>query len=205
MLETPTARVSADAVVAAVPAFVLSRMLDGLTPLPTPVERSPWVVANLTLDRLPAESGAPLAWDNVMLDSPSLGYVVATHQSLRMPTGRSVWTWYRAMHDRSVGEARRMLRDRPWSEWRDEILADLRRAHPDIDACVSRIDVLRYAHAMPRPVPGFLAASAELRAWRPGDRFAFAHSDASGLSLFEEALEQGVSAADRIADELSPS
>ena len=34
------------------------------------------------------------------------------------------------------------------------ILNDLARAHPDIRECVSRIDVMRFGHAMARPVPG---------------------------------------------------
>jgi protoporphyrinogen oxidase len=202
VVETPDTKYVADAVVSAIPSFVLSRVLDGVAAPPAPVERSPWLVANLTLHRAPDELTYPLAWDNVMVDSPSLGYVAAKHQSLSMPDGRNVWTWYRALHDQPVVEARRSLRDRSWSSWRDEILSDLRRAHPDIDSCVSRIDIQRYAHAMPRPVPGFLAASAALRAWTPGERFAFAHSDASGLSLFEESLERGVAAADAIAGAL---
>ena len=199
IVETPEERYLADAVVAAIPSFVLSRVLDGVVPPPAPVERSPWLVANLTLDRAPEESSYPLAWDNVMLDSPSLGYVAAKHQSVQMPDGKNVWTWYRAFQDLPVAAARRRLREQPWTGWRDEILADLRRAHPDIDACVTRIDIQRYAHAMPRPVPGFLGASAALRAWSPGERFAFAHSDASGLSLCEESLERGVAAADAMS------
>src|SRR5207245_5471823 len=42
-----------------------------------------WMVANLRLRDRPAARGFPLAWDNVLYDSPSLGYVVATHQSGR--------------------------------------------------------------------------------------------------------------------------
>ena len=34
------------------------------------------------------------AWDNVLHDSPGLGYVVATHQQMRMRTGATVFTYY---------------------------------------------------------------------------------------------------------------
>jgi predicted metalloendopeptidase len=51
--------------------------------------------ANLTLDRLPA--GAETSWDNVTYNSPALGYVVATHQSLASHRDRSVWTYYWAL------------------------------------------------------------------------------------------------------------
>ena len=59
---------------------------------PVTTQYSPWVTANLTLDRMPRERGLDLAWDNVIYDSQSLGYVVATHMSLRResidPSGR---------------------------------------------------------------------------------------------------------------------
>ena len=63
-------------------------------------DHSPWVVANLTLRGRPAERGFPLAWDNVIQDSQSLGYVVATHQAGR-DHGQTVWTWYLPLTDAS--------------------------------------------------------------------------------------------------------
>jgi hypothetical protein len=52
-------------------------------------------------------------------------------------------------------------------------------------------------HAMIRPTPGFLSSSARRHLRAHGDRLFFAHSDVSGLSLFEEAQSLGVTAADR--------
>ncbi|MCU0648001.1 MAG: FAD-dependent oxidoreductase [Gemmatimonadaceae bacterium] len=201
-IDTADIRYEADAVIAAMPVHALARVLDGVSPAPVTLDRSPWLVANVLLDRWPEERGLPVAWDNVIYDSPSLGYVVATHQSLRTEQARSVWTWYHAPVERDAASARRWLRDLSWGEARDLVLNDLRRAHPDIDGCVARVDVLRYGHAMPRPTPGFLDATAALRAWQPGPRFALAHTDASGLSLFEEALERGVSAARQVREAL---
>ena len=40
-----------------------------LDPPEVPFEYSPWLTANLTLDRLPRESGTELAWDNVIYGS----------------------------------------------------------------------------------------------------------------------------------------
>lgn len=202
IVDTPEVRYEADALIAAMPLHALALTLDGLAPPPVTLERSPWLVANVHLDRWPAERGLPVAWDNVVYDSPSLGYVVSTHQSVRTRIDRTVWTWYHAPVRDPAVIARRALRDLTWPAARDLVLNDLRRAHPDIDGCVSRIDVLTYGHAMPRPVPGFLAATEQLRRWRPGPRFALAHTDASGLSLFEEALERGVSAASQIREAL---
>jgi hypothetical protein len=161
---------------------------------------SPWLTANLTLERWPEERGgaAPVAWDNVIHDSPGLGYVVATHQSLRTHQPRTVWTYYRPLADGGPRERRRALARSTWAEWRDAILADLGRAHPDIGQCVSRIDVMRMGHAMARPAPGFLARHGEhARRTELGGRLFYANSDVSGISIFEEAQYRGVAAAER--------
>jgi hypothetical protein len=156
---------------------------------------SPWVTANITLDRLPRERGFPLAWDNVVYDSPSLGYVVATHMSLRSRIAGSVWTWYYAVARGRPAMVRRTLLLRPWHYWREFILDDLSRAHSDIRECVTRIDVLRLAHAMARPVPGSMTRQ---QPPSPSPRVHFANSDQSGLSIIEEAQAQGVRAADQV-------
>jgi hypothetical protein len=163
---------------------------------PTGLETSPWLVANLTLDRWPQERGLEAAWDNVIFDSPALGYVVATHQSLRTFVPRTVWTYYWALAHAPAREARRWLLEQSWATLAGRILDDLSRAHPDIRQCVSRLDILRLGHAMPRPAVGFLAHAARQRARTARDGLYFAHSDVSGLALFEEAQELGVAAAD---------
>jgi protoporphyrinogen oxidase len=178
-----------DTVVFAAPLMLAKYLLEDAPPVQT--QYSPWVTANLTVDRMPRERGLDLAWDNVIFDSQSLGYVVATHMTLRSRMERSVWTWYAAVNDR------RMLLDKPWGHWRDTILNDLSRAHPDIRDCVSRIDVMRFGHAMARPIPGSIFSESRLRLTKPHGRVLFAHSDVSGFSVFEEAQYRGVTAADR--------
>jgi phytoene dehydrogenase-like protein len=186
----------ADAVIFAAPTFLAPLLVEGARE-PPGIVYSPWLTANLTLERPPAERGAPLAWDNVLYDSPALGYVVATHQSLATHQDASVWTYYWALTDRAPAEARRLLAQRTWRDWVEAILADLERAHPDLRECVARVDVLRMGHAMARPTPGFLTAPGRARyADAPGPVF-YANSDLSGLSLFEEAQYRGVLAADR--------
>jgi hypothetical protein len=185
-------------VIWAAPTFLARRAVEGAPPAAW--RYAPWMVANLTLDRRPAraDDDAEEAWDNVVADSPALGYVVATHQQLRATPGpRTVWTHYWALADGDPAAERRRLLATDWRACAEAVLADLERAHPDVRACVSRVDVLRYGHAMPRPEPGFLAAR---RAWwePPRDaRVLWANSDVSGLSLFEEAQYRGVQAADR--------
>ena len=198
LVDTPTGGYRAEAVIFAAPAFVAPYIVQGLRGTRSSFVYSPWLTANLTLDRGPRERGIPAAWDNVIYDSPALGYVVATHQSLRTVEERTVWTFYWALADGTPEQGRQLLAARDWSFWRDRILADLERAHPDIRDCVSHIDVMRHGHAMIRPTVGFLTATERTRARSVGPRFYFAHSDRSGLSLFEEAQYEGVTAARRV-------
>jgi hypothetical protein len=165
-------------------------------PRATGFQYSPWLTANLTLDRLPRERGIPPAWDNAIYRSPALGYVVATHQSLRTRIDRTVWTYYWALSAHPPAESRRMLLEKDWRWWTDRIVTDLERVHPDIRECVTRIDVMRMGHAMIRPAPGFLFSENRHRWRQPLGRLYFANSDLSGLSLFEEAQYRGVAAAD---------
>ncbi|HKW48208.1 MAG TPA: FAD-dependent oxidoreductase [Gemmatimonadaceae bacterium] len=197
-LTTPSTEYDVDLVIWAAPAFVVPYIVDELRNerRRTGFVYSPWLTANLTLDRWPAERGIEPAWDNVIYDSPGLGYVVATHQSLRTVQERTVWTYYRSFADLTPEKGRQELATRDWSYWRDDILNDLARAHPDIRDCVSRIDVLRLGHAMIRPTMGFLSVAERARP-TPLPRFLHAHSDQSGLSLFEEAQYHGVMAARR--------
>ena len=192
---TPDVAWTTDVVIVAAPVHVATRLVAG-APRPR-LTSAPWVTANLTLERWPRERGFPVAWDNVLFDSPALGYVVATHQQLRRHVPRTVWTYYWALADRPAADARAWLLAQEYTTLRDRILADLARAHPDILECVSRVDVMRFGHAMVRPTPGLLA-DPQWRALQEGrDGLFYAHSDLSGLALFEEAQYRGVLAADR--------
>src|SRR5262249_46130978 len=84
----------ADQVIFAAPQFV-ARYVIRDDPRPTRwFDYGAWMVANLHLrDRPREDRGFPLAWDNVLHDSPGLGYVVATHQSGR-DRGPTVFTYY---------------------------------------------------------------------------------------------------------------
>ena len=183
----------------ALPRFTAPYVIDGyaLAGLES-FTYSPWVVANLTVDRPP--DGA--AWDNVLYDSPSLGYVVATHQDLRTAPGPSVLTWYLPLAVPNPDAARAWMLAQEWRDWASLILADLVQAHPDIESRVSRIDVMLWGHAMIRPAPGFVWGEARRRAAAPHGAIRFAHSDMSGISVFEEAQYHGVRAAEEVMQAL---
>lgn len=156
-----------------------------------------WMVANLKLRDRPFSRGFPLAWDNVLYASPSLGYVVATHQTGR-DYGPTVLTYYMPFLDDDPAAARRRLLATPWDDHVDAIFADLTRAHPGLPDLVENVDIYLWGHAMVRPRPGFLWSEALARSAEPLGRLRFAHTDLSGMALFEEAQHWGVRAAAEI-------
>jgi predicted NAD/FAD-dependent oxidoreductase len=192
----------AGTVVLALPAQVALRLLSAsasrlkapLQALAQGLPRAPWLVANLLLDKAPAERpGAPASWDNVVFGQRALGYVDAGHQSLQQRHGPRVLTSYHAL---PVVE-RAALRDRPWTAWAEHVLATLQPAHPDLRRRLLRIELARWGHAMAVPVPGARRLTRALDpALRGGHgRIRFAHADLAGYSVFEEAFTAGCEAA----------
>lgn len=160
-------------------------------------EYAPWMVANLSLSARPKDKGFPFAWDNVLYDSPSLGYVSATHQLYR-DHGPNVITYYRALAGADARAERQKLLAAGRDEWADVALADLETAHPEIRGLVTRLDVIRWGHAMVRPKPGTIFGAARKKAREPFRGIHFACTDLSGVALFEEAFYHGLRAAEEV-------
>ena len=198
-------RVHARAAIVAAPAFITRCLLDGPSrstapPLPRRTS-SPWIVANLHVQR-PADPNR--TWDTMAYDSVGLGTVNASHQ-LTTLTDHTVLTYYRSYGSPHVAAARARLRHASWSTLASEVLDDLRVAHPElVDQC-SRIDVMIWAHGMPRPRPGFLGPTPFAPARLLDRHIAWAHVDQTGFAIFEEANVHGVRAAEQIADALGVS
>jgi hypothetical protein len=159
-----------------------------------------WMVANLTLKDRPKPGSPrdfPLAWDNVFYESESLGYVVATHQR-GIDRGPTVFTYYYPLCDENARAARTRLLETDWRGWADVTLTDVSRAHADIRNLVERLDVMRWGHAMIRPRTGFMWGQARREGAKPFRSIHFAHSELSGVALFEEAFDHGLRAADEV-------
>ena len=195
--------------IVALPLFVAARVIENppaaLLNASASARYAPWLVANIHINAaLHDRGGAAPSWDNVLYTghrSPAgtgseqaegLGYVDAAHQNLSRVRGATVLTHYRAF---GIDAARRKhLFEQPWAYWRDTVLGELTAAHPDLPGKATRIDIMRYGHAMSVPVPGTrsgaaLAALQQPQATHP--RLRFAHSDLSGYSVFEEAFAHG--------------
>lgn len=158
-------------------------------------QHNAWFVANLFLKDRPKQRFSrdfPLSWDNVFYESPSLGYVTATHQK-GIDYGPTILTYYYPMCAEENGRTK--LFNFSWRELADVCLSDMSRAHSDIDDLVSRIDIMRWGHAMISPRPGFLWGGIREKAVKPYRNIHFAHTDLSGIALFEEAFYHGLRAA----------
>lgn len=164
-----------------------------------------WMVANFMMNRFPAEEpGADLAWDNVLYGSDGLGYIVSTHQEIRVaPAPQTVFTAYRALAgtgpDAAPDAARRWLQDASPSEIGELAARELRTVYGwRFAPCVARVEITLRGHAMATPAPGTLV-NAGLAALRAADgAVLYAHSDLSGYSVFEEAAWWGWRAAEKI-------
>ncbi|MBL8956896.1 MAG: FAD-dependent oxidoreductase [Myxococcaceae bacterium] len=187
----------AKTVVLACPRFIAARLL-GEPSLASAFRYSPWVVANLSLKSAPKSRGFPLAWDNVLHHSKSLGYVVATHQRPRASqAGPTVFTWYYPLAGDDPKAERERLLSATRDDWEAVVRADLWPAHAGLDDVAERLDVMRWGHAMVRPYPGFIWGEARRAASQSlHGSLHFAHSDLGGLALFEEANHHGVRAAE---------
>ena len=190
-----TVRISARAAILAMPHFIAQRVAQGEVKPSRAASYAPWLVANITLDRLPAGKGEALAWDNVSATSNSLGYVVATHQGPAAINAGTVLTWYMPLSDMAPSTARRLLVERPAEEWKRIVEADLLEMNPEIEGAIRGIELWRWGHAMIRPTPGYIWSAAPAAGETRPPLF-LAHSDNSGLSLFEEAHYQGTRAAE---------
>lgn len=196
-------------VIFAAPPFLAPHMIQGYrTEGPQSISEltfGSWLVANLHLSDRPAgsEENFPLCWDNVLYDSPSLGYVCATHQQL-VDHGPTVLSYYYPLCDDNPVAARQRLLSLSWPEWADVILTDLERAHPDIRTLCNRLDIMRWGHAMIRPVPGLISGGALAACRQPFGDIHFAHSALSGIALFEEAFDHGNRAAAEVIAALNP-
>jgi predicted NAD/FAD-dependent oxidoreductase len=188
---------SAPRAVIALPLFVAARVLANppaaLAEAASHARYAPWLVANLHLDSpLLDRLGAPPSWDNVAYapagSTTALGYVDATHQSLNPVRGATVLTAYHALPEAH----RTALLNESAAAWSRRVIAELATTlHPDLLQRVTRVDLMRYGHAMCIPAPGTrgdpaLAALRQLRG-----RLAFAHADLCGYSVFEEAFTLG--------------
>ena len=193
-------RIETKAVIMSVPRFVAARLLKSarFDLHAAAFSYAPWAVANITLKKLPEGRGAPLAWDNVAYLSEMLGYVNASHQIPQMKPLQTVLTYYWPLSKLPPDAARAEALARSYDEWQQLFLDQLLALHPELKGQVQQMDVWLWGHAMVRPTPGFIWGKQRQQALQQHPPIFMAHSDMSGISIFEEACTHGVKAAEAV-------
>ena len=162
---------------------------------------APWLVSNFLMDGFPSErAGAPLAWDNVVYQGKGLGYVVSTHQNIRVAAPpKTVFSAYQALSRQTPAAARQWLQNATPQQLYEEAACDLKQVYGlRLEQHAQALDITVRGHAMASPLAGFLS-NRGLAALRAVDgKILFAHADLSGFSVFEEAAWWGSRAAERI-------
>ncbi len=194
----------AEKVIFSAPLFTADYLIRGFRESPSfnpkEFQHNSWFVANLFLKDRPKNNFAkdfPLSWDNVLYESNSLGYVTATHQK-GIDHGETVLTYYYPMTEKNMREGMQKLLSLDWKELADICLSDLGQAHKNIREVTKRIDIMRWGHAMISPRTGFVHGGEREKARKPFRNIHFAHSDLSGIAIFEEAFYHGLRAADEV-------
>ncbi len=155
----------------------------------------PWLLATLTLKN---EFGGAeeISWDNVIYGAEGLGYINDKHQNLEQNISEKVITYYRSFSTSDCAKARKDLYKLNEEQLKKIILDDLKIAHPEIENFILEIDFHKIGHAMIAPVPNQIFGETSEKARENIDgKIFFAHTDLSGISIFEEAFHQGIRAA----------
>lgn len=188
----------AEKMILCTPQFVNQRLLRDLQRSPIKYEKfqySPWLIANITLAEIPLSKGIGMCWDNVAFNTPSVGYVNAVHQKLDQAS-QTVLTYYLPLCDFEPRVARLAAYARTFEQWLDIVLPELEYMHPGIEKLITHIDFWIWGHGMIAPTKGFIFGEDRKNASEPfHDKIFFAHTDLSGISIFEEAFHQGIKAA----------
>lgn len=200
VLDTQTnicTRYEADHVIYAGQRFTADKTIEGYQTT-VDLDYAPWLIANVTLSEKPQSYGQPYSWDNVSYYSPSLGYIAADHQELKLNRKRSVVTYYRPLDEAKSKAARQAAYVKSHQDWVDQIVPDLESMHRGISKTIEQLDVWIWGHGMINPGIDFLWSEKRKTLLKSHGRIEFAHSDMSGISIFEEAQFRGVEAAKKI-------
>ena len=156
---------------------------------------TPWLLATLVVSDINDNGSFPLCWDNVIYGSKGLGYVYDQHQSLQQLQDKKVITYYYSFSSADLKKTRREMYKKTTEYWKQMVFDDLKIAHPAIESATESIEIHLLGHGMISPVPNFIYGKAKKEASQPiADKIYFAHSDLSGISIFEEAFHQGINA-----------
>ncbi len=197
-----TQTIIADKIILATPQYVNEKLLAGIKRAPVnynDFNYSPWLVANITLTQIPQSKGFGLCWDNVAYQTDSVGYVNSSQQNLELNGQKKVLTYYLPLCDYESRVARLAAYTRTYEQWLAILLPEMEFMHPGITEFIEKVDCWVWGHGMIAPGINFIHGNNKKNALQPIDnKIFFAHTDLSGVSIFEEAFHQGIRAAKEV-------
>lgn len=192
---------SAEKVIITAPQYIVKHLFSNRKIITEKFNYAPWFTATITLSDIPDNGSFPLSWDNVIYKAKGLGYVYNQHQNLEQIIEKKVITYYYSFSSNDINKDRKQLLKNPVEYWKKIVITDLEIAHPGIEKYIIDIEIHRIGHGMISPVPNFIKGSEIKEASKSlEDKIFFAHSDLSGISIFEEAFHQGIDIANKILD-----
>jgi len=200
-----TATIRAEKVVMASPQFVNQKLLKNINRPGVDYAHMhyyPWVIANITVNQLPTTAkGMVLCWDNVAYGMPSVGYVNANQQDMRVIETQKVLTYYLPLCDKEPRISRLAAYTRTHEQWLDIIIPELEQMHPEITPHIENVEVWLWGHGMISPAVNYIWGDTRRSAKASIDnKIFFAHTDLSGISIFEEAFHHGIEAAQQLME-----
>ncbi|RZJ52819.1 MAG: NAD(P)/FAD-dependent oxidoreductase [Flavobacterium sp.] len=191
-----------DKIIMSSPQFVNQYLLKGRKEFTKEFHYTPWLLATLTVNDLGENYSFPMAWDNVIYNAKGLGYVYDQHQTLQQIQDKKVLTYYHSFSSGNLKKTRKEIYKKDKNYWKEFVLNDLKIAHPDIEEFTEEIEIFLLGHGMISPAPGFIFGEAKQKAKQNiSKKIYFAHSDLSGISIFEEAFHQGINVVNQILDD----
>jgi protoporphyrinogen oxidase len=198
-----TTLINAENVIMASPQFVNAKLLKNIV---RPgfdfgkMHYSPWLIANITVNNLPTSAkGMVLCWDNVAYGTPSVGYVNANQQDLKVIEEKKVLTYYLPLCEADPAISRIAAYARTYDQWLDIVIPEMERMHPEITPHIGEVEFWLWGHGMIAPVVGYIWGDSRRNAGANINKnIFFAHTDLSGISIFEEAFHQGINAAQQL-------
>jgi hypothetical protein len=113
--------------------------------------------------------------------------------------GEKVITYYKSFSTNDCKKARKKLYSMKEAELKSLVLEDLMKAHPLIEDFILEMQFHKIGHAMIAPTPDQIFGKNAKMAKEPvEEKVFFAHSDLSGISIFEEAFYQGTRTAEQM-------
>ena len=153
-------------------------------------EQKIWLTTQISFESLPSEIKQSLCWDNVDINSSSVGYINANHQ-LPNSEANQVITHFFPISAKLKWNSRD-LNSKSTAELQQLVINDLKHSSPELIPYIQEMIFRPMHHAMAMPqtmqiLPSLSSPKLPLRI----ENIFLCNSDVYGLPLFEEAFQIG--------------